>query len=301
MFLPLLLYALFSASFIFGKMVLLYSAPFFLTGVRMVVAGILILAYQFVYDRKSIYVSKKVLWPLCVLVIFNIYATNILEFWGLQYLTAAKACFLYNFSPFIAALFSYYMFKEKMTWLKMVALISGFLGFIPLLLTSSTSEDIVGGISFLSWPEIALLMAATATVYGWVGMKQLVRIGYSPITANGISMIGGGILSFATSFIFEQWNPMPVSSWPEFIIWMIPLTLVSNIICYNLYGFLLKKYTATLMTFVGFSSPFFTAIMGWIFLGETVSWQFFLSATLVFGSLYLYYFEELKQGYIERI
>jgi len=298
---PLILNALFSLSFILGKFLLLYGAPIFITAFRMLLAGVIILVFQYFREPKSFIISPKMIWPLCILSIFNVYATNVFEYWGLQYLTSSKACFLYNFSPFVAALFSYFMFQERMTFLKILSLVIGFVGFLPLLLTESKAEEIVGGVSFLSWPELALLTAAVATVYGWIGMKQLVQMNYSPLTANGISMFAGGILSLLTSFVFESWNPVPVSDWSEFIVWTIPLTIVSNFICYNLYGYLLKKYSATLMIFIGFSSPFFTAFFGWLWLNETVSWPFFLSAAIVFSALYLYYYEEIKLGYMEKI
>ena len=291
----------FRYSFILGKFLRNYGDPIFITAFRMLIAGLLILGFQYFYDPKSLVFSKKTLWPLCILSVFNVYATNVLEYWGLQFLASSKACFLYNFSPFVAALFSYFMFHERMTFLKVLSLVVGFLGFLPLLLTGSTAEEMVGGISFLSWPELALLSAAVATVYGWIGMKQLVQMHYSPLTANGISTFAGGVLSLITSFIFQTWNPVPVSAWYGFILWMIPLTIVSNLICYNMYGYLLKKYSATLMIFVGFSSPFFTAFFGWLWLDETVSWPFFLSAAIVFAALYLYYYEEIKLGYMEKI
>jgi drug/metabolite transporter (DMT)-like permease len=265
----------------------------------MIIAGTLLLCYQYVRG-ESIVLKRAYIWPLTVLTIFNVYLTNVLEFWGLQYLTSAKACFLYNLSPFVAALFSYFMFKERMTLLKCLALVIGFLGFIPILITDSAPESSVGGIGFISWPELALLGAAIATVYGWIAMKQLVKLHYSAISANGISMLAGGILSLITSFFFEAWCPYPVTSWSQFFIWIGLLTLVSNIICYNLYGYLLKKHSATFMTFVGFSSPFFTAFFGWLWLNETVTWHFYFSAAIVFTALYLYYYEELKEdGHIK--
>ncbi len=294
MLLSLLLHALFSLSFIFGKLALAYSGPIFITATRMIIAGLLLLVYQYI-QKQPIVMSRKYIWPLISLTIFNVYLTNVLEFWGLQYLTAAKACFLYNLSPFVAALLSYFMFKEKMTMLQCIALVIGFLGFVPILLNDSAPEASVGGISFISWPEFALLGAAVATVYGWIAMKQLVKMHYSAVTANGISMLAGGLLSLITSFFFEAWCPWPVTCWNQFWIWIILLTLVSNIICYNLYGYLLKKHSATFMTFVGFSSPFFTAFFGWLWLNETVTWHFYISAVIVFAALYLYYYEELNE------
>lgn len=295
---PIIVQSLFSIVFVVGKVALEYGAPIFLTGFRMCLAGVIILGYQYFFRKHDLFVRREDIRPLIALSFYNIFLTNALEFWGLQYLISAKACFLYNVSPFISAIVSYFIFQEKITVLKVAALVAGFLGFIPILLTGSAAEQKVGGISFLSWPELALLGAAVATVFGWIAMKRLVNTGYSVITANGISMLVGGIFSFGVSPIFEVWNPFPVKAWMPFLGWILLLTLISNIICYNWYAILLKRFSATLMLFAGFTAPFFTAAYGWLFLGETVTWHFYASAVIVFGSLYVYYREEERQGYI---
>ena len=76
------------------------------------------------------------------------------------------------------------------------------------------------------------------------------------------------------------------------------MTLVFNILCYNLYGFLLKKFTATFLSFIGLLSPIFASINGWLFLGESFSWVIFLSTGIVSMGLWIVYSAELKQGYI---
>ena len=76
------------------------------------------------------------------------------------------------------------------------------------------------------------------------------------------------------------------------------MTLVSNILCYNLYGYMLKKYTATFLSFMGLLSPIFASLNSWIILGESPSWQILLSTSIVSLGLFIVYQAELKQGYI---
>jgi drug/metabolite transporter (DMT)-like permease len=61
-----------------------------------------------------------------------------------------------------------------------------------------------------------------------------------------------------------------------------------------LYGYLLKKYTATFLAFAGFLGPLFSAFYGWLFLSEVITWHFYLSAVLVFAGLYMFYKHELE-------
>jgi drug/metabolite transporter (DMT)-like permease len=66
------------------------------------------------------------------------------------------------------------------------------------------------------------------------------------------------------------------------------------LICYNLYGYLLRRFSATFMSFAGLTTPLFTALFGWIFLGEVASPAFYLSFSILSVGLLLFYQEELK-------
>ncbi len=297
----ILLYFLLASVFPLGRVAVTTAPPIFLTCVRMALSGIVLLLYFYIrYPRKfKEFISLKYLHFWLILAIFNIYLTNVLEFWGLQSLPAAKACFIYNLSPFFVALFSYFMFGERMTARKWGGMAIGFVGFIPILLHSTKSEEIFGGISIFSWAELALLGAAIATAFGWIVMRHIIqKVSYPPVLSNGISMLIGAAMMVPTFLLLETGAQPLVSDTPKFVTYVLILSLISNILGYNLYAFLLKKYTATFLSFAGFISPLFAAIMGWLFLGETVSWHFFVSAVAVFCGLFIFYQEELRLGYI---
>jgi len=298
MYLVFLLYALFASVFTIAKTGLQYSQPLFLVGTRMLLAGVLMLGYQYFFHRKHFVFHKKHFWAFIKLALFNIYLTNALEFWGLKYLTSFKTCFIYSLSPFVAALFSYIMLSEKMTKMKWLGLFIGFIGFIPILFSNSTSEEAAGQLFFLSWPEIAVICAAVFSVYGWILLKQLVKEGgYSPFMANGMSMVLGGAMALGNSLLVENWNPIPVTEFWPFLKCALLLMIISNLIAYNLYGFLLRRYSATFMSFAGFTTPLFTAVFGWLFLGEMVNTPFFISAVIVFSGLLVFHQEELRGNY----
>ncbi|MCX6986646.1 MAG: DMT family transporter [Chlamydiae bacterium] len=297
----ILMYALWSTVFSFGKMALAYSPPVFLTGFRMFLAGLLISAYLLIAKKNAFKLEKKQYLSIGLLAFFSIYLTNILEFWGLQHLTAAKTCFLYSLSPFFAAFFSYIHFKEKMNSKKWIGLSIGFIGFIPVLLTQTGSEDLFSSMSFLSWPTVAIIGAALFSVYGWVLLRVVVKDSQvSPLVANAGSMLMGGLFALIHSSFADTWTPIPVvqGHFTDVLKGVLIMTVISNIICYNLYGMMLKKYTATFLSFLGLLSPVFASINGWIFLGETPSWTIFTSTAVVSLGLWIVYQAELKQGYI---
>ena len=184
---------------------------------------------------------------------------------------------------------------------KWIGLSLGLVGIIPVLSLQTATEEVWSAFSFLSWPSIAMIGAALASVYGWVLLRLMVKDQMvSPLMANGSSMLIGGAMAFAHSMFAESWTPTPVmeGSWAPFLGWTLLMALISNIICYNLYGMLLKRFTATFLSFMGLLSPIFASLHGWVFLGETPSILIFVSTAIVSLGLWVVYYAELKQGYM---
>ena len=139
---------------------------------------------------------------------------------------------------------------------------------------------------------------------------------YTPFMINGVAMFSSGIAAIITSLMLEK---RPLLKLPSYameklgvhLTWLksifgtlglklLPLIgytslliLIANIIFYNFYAHLLKKYSATFMSFVGFTAPLFAAFFGWVFLGETISRSFFVSVFVVGLGLYIFYRAEL--------
>lgn len=293
----ILLFALFASLFGISKATLGYTEPFFLIGSRMFLAGLLLMAHQFIFNRKNIHFKLNHLIPLLLLGLLNIYLTNVAEIWGMQHMSSAKACLIYSLSPFLAALVAYFVLRETLNLKKWLGLCIGIIGLIPIFMTQTQSEKMVGGIGSISLAEISLLVAVFCSVYGWTLLKKIVNdYQYSPLMANGISMALGGFLALCHSyFAGEAWNPIPVTEFKPFIINTLIMCLISNIICYNLYGFLLKHYSATFMSFAGLVTPIFASFFGWLFLSESITWHYFASIALFSVGLTIFYLEELKK------
>jgi drug/metabolite transporter (DMT)-like permease len=297
------LYALWSSVFSLGKIALEVSPPLFLTAVRMLLAGTLLYGYLALRSPAQLRISAKQIFSLSLLALFSIYLANAFEFWGLKQLSAAKTCFIYSLSPFLAALFSYLHFGERMNRRKWIGMGIGFLGLFPVLLSQKGAEELLTPLSYLSWPELSLMAAAACGVYGWILLRMVVKDQeISPLVANGTSMLIGGLMALGHSLWAEPWNPLPVSSQDilPFSHGVLLITLLSNIVCYNLYGYLLRHFTATFLSFVGLLSPIFASVNAWLILGEVPSPAIFVSTAIVSCGLWLVYSAELKQGYLTR-
>jgi drug/metabolite transporter (DMT)-like permease len=283
-------------------MLLTYTSPIFLTAIRMIIAGSFLLVYQLVYMKRKLTIDPKNFWLYAQIIFFGIYITYILRFWGLQHLSPSKTAFLFNMSPFFSALYSYFLLNEFMTRKQWAGLAIGFVGLIPILINSNACEVSMTEFFCMSWAELAVLAAVAAHSYSWIIMRSLVKDkSHSPATINGICMTIGGIMALATSLFVE--NIPHIEHMGTFISLLLAVIIISNIICHNLYGHLLRRYTATFLSLAGFLGPLLTTLYGWILthistglapLHETITWHFYVSVFIVFIGLYLFYQDELR-------
>lgn len=264
----------------------------------MSIAGLLLCVYAWM---KKLFVRIPTLsdvWYFFLIMIVHIYAAFVLDLVALQDMTSSKGAFIYNMSPFLTAILSYHYFTEKMTYKKIVGLCIGFAGFLPELLRTMPNELPNNTWLLLSRSEWYMIGSVIASVYGWIIVRLLIRRGYHPIMINGIGMIGGGILAFITSYSLGEGDRLLVSNWPYCLLLTMLIIIVSNIGLYNLYGYLLRIYTATFLSFAGFLCPLMAALFGWFFLCEPINISFLFSLSMVTVGLIIFYYEELRQGYI---
>ena len=292
------MYSIFLVQFIFGisfiifKKTLLYGQPIFLVAIRMLLGGAVLFGYHLLKEKR-VKINSKLLTLILTAAIFNIYVTNVFELWGLQYVTAAKANFIYNLAPFLAAFFSYFMLGEKMTPKKWLGLMIGLIGFIPILLVQSPGELSIDHIGWLSSAELALIIAAIGTSIGWVSVKKLVNDKQTSIAfTNGVTMLIGGLIALVNSWFVETWNPVPLTNYNAALFYTVLGAFSLCILSYNLYIHLLRKYSATFLSLTGLTSPLITAFFGFFLLGESVSLNFFISSVIVFWGLYIFYKQE---------
>ena len=123
MFLLFVLYAFFASTFIIGREAVLAVPPMFFIGIRMVIAGILLIGFVRIFNKENFKFKKEDFFWFAGIVLFHIYLSYILEFISLQYLTGAKVSLLFNLSPFITALFAYFFFGELLSFKKWIGLL----------------------------------------------------------------------------------------------------------------------------------------------------------------------------------
>ena len=142
-----------------------------------------------------------------------------------------------------------------------------------------------------------LLLSNATYAYGWILVSKLVNNrGYSPFVVTGIAFAGGGIATLCTSFIFENWfTVFPVTDVVRFGAYLLAIILISEVIVSNTYATLLRYYSVTFLAFAGTLYPLFSALLGWLFFQEKITYNFSISAAIVSLALYLFYIAEKRK------
>ncbi|MBP6869857.1 DMT family transporter [Candidatus Babeliales bacterium] len=296
MYLVFFMYALLASTFSIGKLLVHMLPPIFLIAVRMIIAGTILSTTWYLWVReKNDTIKTRDLWLFGIVVLFHILLPFTSEYIALQYISPSSACLMYNLSPFLSALFSYFIFNELMTGKKWVGFGIGLIG-IFFYLQSQCGVDLA-----LSWSNGLMLISVITSSLGWIFVRLLVKNkGYSTLLINGFAMFVGGWIALPISKYCGEVVSYNVIHIPHIIGLLTLMILIANILFYNLYGYLLTKYTATFLSFAGFVTPLFAAFFEWMFFGVVVPHEFFLTVCIIGAGIFIFYQEELKQGYIAR-
>lgn len=292
MVLVVVLHSLLGFTITLSKIILAHASPIFLVSARMMIAGVVLLSLS---ARKhwNKFIPEKVDWVLIAqFTLFGIMIPHISRTWALQHVSTVKTALIYNLAPFFSAIFAYFLFREKLTRLKVLGLAIGFAGTLPILINGNMQNASFNCIGCFSIPDFFIMLAVASLSYSFFIMQQLVRHrNCPPFIANGLSMLAGGFIAFNASYITEPvWIRGTLTT---FVLLLILNILVSNIICANLQAWLLKKHSSTFIAFSSFLSPIFAAIYSALLLNEGFSMHFLISFVLVLVGLTLYFYDEL--------
>ncbi|MBL4587732.1 EamA family transporter [Candidatus Babeliales bacterium] len=294
MILVVFLYASLASTFVIAKYVVSHAKPFFTIAFRMLVAGTLLTGYLYIKDRASCRIDRDDYKLFFKVALFHIYLAFIPEFWALQYVSSIKTNMMYSATPFIAAFLSFVLLNETLNARKWFGMFLGVTSLTPLFLIASASQAETSAF-FISFPDVVLFCAVCSASYAWFLVKRLMSRGYQLPLINGVAMLGGGFGALITSLVFEGITESPVYAWEPFFKGVFLLILVANLLVYNLYGYLLKKYSITFVSLSGLLCPLFGTLFGWFFLQEPLSWHHALSFVGLSAALYIFQGMDAKQ------
>lgn len=228
-------------------------------GMRFVLAGFLTILFGSILIRKALVPKKKSLAPIVKLAMVQTILQYVFFYIGHAHTSGVKAAIINGSNVFLAILFAVLIFKyEKMTWVKLLACITGFAGIVIINLTGSgldMSVSLAG--------EGAILVSAAAYALS-SGMIKKYSQNENPVTLSGYQFfLGGLVMCIAGLAAGGRVTGFSVTSTAL----LIYLAMISSV-AYTVWGILLKYNPVAKVTVFGFTNPIFGVILSAIFLGE---------------------------------
>ncbi len=283
-------YAILALTFVLGKQVVQLAHPLLVIGMRMTLAGALLLAYITWRNWRELILDKADLPRVLKVAFFHIYLAFICEFWSLQYLPSSRVNLIYSSTPFVAAGLSYWLKGERLSRRQLLALILGLIGIAPNFLSTPGESNAISS-SRAMLTNCVLMISVVSAAYAWFDIEKLMQR-YSILLINAFAMLIGGVGALATAYCFLEAQELTISQPAYFAREILLLIVLSNFLFYNLFGWLLQRYSLTLLTFAGLLSPIFGGLYGYMLLNEQIDWKFGLSLSILGIALAIFCKEE---------
>ncbi len=293
MILIIVMYAISATTFLLAKQLLIYGSPLFLVGLRTLIAGLFFLAALVLTTKNLLASIKKFFMPCVSIALYSFLVSNSLKFWALQDLSVTNAALISVTEPVFALVIAYFLFHETMSskkWIGMICCMgSGFL-----LAANGLVRAQPPALNFWSVPTLAMLGAVAASVYGALLMRKLIKYNHaSPVLVNGLSMAVAGISALLASVCLEApFCNVSAETIVSFAGNLLLLVLISNIIAYSIYGYLLKRYSVLLISCGSFIKPLVVIGYKAVFLHEAVPWYTGYCGLLLSAGLAIVYSDE---------
>jgi drug/metabolite transporter (DMT)-like permease len=274
------------------KEVIPHTTPFFMAGIRLLPAGILVLIAAAIMGRPQPKTGKAWLWIILFALLDGVMFQGFLA-QGLLRTGAGLGSVIIDSQPLAVALLSSWLFKEVIGLWGWLGLAFGILG---ISLIGLPDQWLIGAwqnqaIAFsFSWENLFnsgewLMLLASLSMAGGTVIMPFVSRHSDPVAATGWHMILGGLPLFLFSGIWEtnQWANINLEDWSA----LAYATVFGSAIAYGIFFFLASKGNLTSLSSLTFLTPVFALSFGNLFLGEVLSPLQWTGVCLTLASIYL--------------
>jgi drug/metabolite transporter (DMT)-like permease len=263
-----LLAALWGSSFLFMRVAVPELGAFALAGLRVTVAGLILLAIV-AYQRKLPLLVKS--WkPIAGIGILNSALPFLLFAYAMTYLNSGLGAILNATVPLWGAVVAFVWLKDRMSMLRVAGLMIGFLGVVLL----------VGNkVSFKPGIGLAVMACLLATfLYGIAasGTKQFLT-GVDSLCSAAGSQLSAAVLLLPFAIIFWPDQVISMRAWAATLALAVFCTAIAYILYFRLFAALGPAKTIT----VTFLIPVFGMAWGAIFLDETLTLQMMVACAVI--------------------
>lgn len=246
-----------------------FALPFFVA---------VLVYHHFFYAKHKSIPRKDFAW-LLVMGFFGYYLSSLLDFWGLQYVSAGLERLILFIYPTLVIIFSAIIFKKKISKIQVYALLLTYAGIILAMNTDFSAK----GTHFYWGASLIFCSAITYTFYLLGSEKLIPRI--------GAILYASWVMLFATFFIFLHFflfGKTSITSLPrEVYLLSMLMALIATVIPIFLTSEGIRRIGAGDMAIAGNIGPVSTIGLGYVFLDEPILFWQLIGTSLVLIGIFL--------------
>jgi len=261
-------------SYLFIKIAVQELGPITIAASRLLI-GAVFLFVIILLRRRNLWKYRHMWMHFLFMGIFlNAFPFSMINY-GEQYVSSGLAAIVIAMNPIFTAIIVRFTSSEPFSLRKLFGISIAFLGIILIYYRSFFDQNVGNEVGVIMI-TIAALSYAVSTVYA----RKFLH-GMPPLVAPTAQLILSSIILIPLSFIFE--HPHIPSS--EALGAVIALGILGTGLAFFIFYELLRRKGAVYVSLNALVSPIIAVILGWIILGEQLSWNSYLGGFIVIAGL----------------
>ena len=202
---------------------------------------------------------------------------------GLDYSTPVNSSILIIISPIFVVILSFFIFKNKINFIKILGIVLGFIGAMILILTADSNSSIGRNIPL---GNFLFIVNSISYAYYLIIVKPMAEK-YDLITLFKWLFLIGLIFNFPlgiNQFLDVDWASLPL--W-EAVLPMVFVVVGTTCMTYFLNGYALSKITSTEVAVFMYLQPIIGILFAIFTKSDTITLIMFVASVLIFTGVYL--------------
>ena len=202
---------------------------------------------------------------------------------GLDYSTPVNSSILIIISPIFVVILSFFIFKNRIDFFKILGIILGFIGALILILSADSNSSIGRNIPL---GNFLFIVNSISYAYYLIIVKPMAQK-YDLITLFKWLFLIGLIFNFPlgiNQFIDVNWSSLPIK---EAVLPMTFVVICTTVMTYFLNGYALSKITSTEVAVFMYLQPIIGILFAIFTESDTISFTIIIASMLIFIGVYL--------------
>ena len=276
----LVLYFVWGSTYLGIRVAIDTIPPFVMAGIRFVLAGLVLLGWSILRDRRTFVWPTAREWRDTTIVGGLLLLGGMgLVSWGEQTVPSGIAALMVAMMPVWVAVLGGLFLRERLAPIAIVGIVVGIAG-VAILVgpegTPAEGSDPTG--------VLALILSPISWAIGSLYSANRARLPQHALVATGGQMLAGGVLLSVAGVLTGEWasfSPAAVSG--DSLIALAYLTVVGSLLAFTTYGWLLRVAPLQFIATYAYVNPVVAVILGVLILNEPLT-----PRTLIAGAVIVF-------------